>query len=235
MATLELRGVVKEYRAGDRRFKVLDGVDLALDQGEVVAVLGPSGAGKTTLLTIAGALQQPTSGQVALDGQVISGLSESRRATIRREQVGFVFQSMNLLQSLSALENVRYAVELAGFRGRAAHERARELLVMLDLGHCEAKLPKLLSGGEQQRVAIARAFANRSKVVLADEPTASLDHAHASEVMDLLRALSHDLATPVLMVTHDLRIHSYADRLLWLEGGRLEPVTAADLAARGVG
>jgi ABC-type lipoprotein export system ATPase subunit len=235
MAMLELRDVSKEYRAGERRFKVLDCVDLALDQGEVVAVLGPSGAGKTTLLTIAGALQQPTAGAVELDGVTISGLSEGRRAAIRREQVGFVFQSMNLLQSLTALENVRYALELAGFRGRHAHERARELLAMLDLGHCDTKLPKLLSGGEQQRVAIARAFANRAKVVLADEPTASLDHAHATEVMDLLRALGHDLATPVLMVTHDLRIHSYADRLLWLEGGRLEPVTAAGLAARGVG
>ena len=234
MATLELRDVTKEYRAGERRFKVLDHVDLALAQGEVVAVLGPSGAGKTTLLTIAGGLQQPTAGEVVLEGRVISSLPESKRAAVRREQVGFVFQSMNLLQSLTALENVRYALELAGFRGRHAHERARELLAMLDLGHCEAKLPKLLSGGEQQRVAIARAFANRSRVVLADEPTASLDHAHATEVMDLLRALSHDLATPVLMVTHDLRIHSFADRLLWLEGGRLEPLTAAEMARRGI-
>jgi putative ABC transport system ATP-binding protein len=234
MALVIVDSVEKTYTGGEAPVHALRGVSFTLGSGDFVALMGPSGCGKSTLLHLCGAMDRPSAGQIRFNDQSLAALDDRRLTLVRREQVGFVFQSMNLLQSLTALENVRYALELAGFRGRHAHERARELLSMLDLGHCETKLPKLLSGGEQQRVAIARAFANRSRVVLADEPTASLDHAHATEVMDLLRALSHDLATPVLMVTHDLRIHSFADRLLWLEGGRLEPLTAAEMARRGI-
>jgi putative ABC transport system ATP-binding protein len=143
MNVLELHDVRKEYAAGGRRFRVLDGVSLALADGEVVAVMGPSGAGKTTLLTISGALQSPTAGTVVLDGIAIGGLSEQERARVRRERVGFVFQSINLLQSLTALENVQYTLELAGHGGRHARARARELLLMVDLGHCADKLPAI--------------------------------------------------------------------------------------------
>ena len=218
---LQLIGVTKIYGEGAASVRVLDAVDLSVAAGELVAVMGPSGGGKTTLLTIAGALQQPTSGSVEVLGDSLAGLSPGDMAKVRRDKVGFVFQSFNLLQALNARENVQYIIEMDGTRGRDAKERATELLRMVGLAHRMEVLPRLLSGGEQQRVCVARALANRAQVILADEPTASLDRMRAEEIMGLLRALSRDMGCGVLVVTHDARARAFADRVLWLEDGHL--------------
>ena len=221
---LQLIGVMKIYGEGAASVRVLDAVDLSVAAGELVAVMGPSGGGKTTLLTIAGALQQPTSGSVEVLGDSLAGLSPGDMAKVRRDKVGFVFQSFNLLQALNARENVQYIIEMDGTRGRDAKERATELLRMVGLAHRMEVLPRLLSGGEQQRVCVARALANRAQVILADEPTASLDRTRAEEIMGLLRALSRDMGCGVLVVTHDARARAFADRVLWLEDGHLGPI-----------
>jgi ABC-type lipoprotein export system ATPase subunit len=230
MSVLRLRGVTKEFSLGDRTVRALDGVDLDLEEREVVALLGPSGSGKTTLLTIAGALQRPTSGTVEIAGERIERMSERGLARVRREKVGFIFQSYNLLAALTALENVQYLLELKGYRGKHARERAMGLLEMLGLGHRASQLPKRLSGGEQQRVAVARAFAAGGDLILAAEPTANLDNTRAIELAGLLRALSRDFGTPLLMVTHDARASQVADRLLWLQDGHIRAVDAAEAA-----
>ena len=224
MSILKLTKVTKEYGLAERAVRALDAVDFEIGECELVGVLGPSGSGKTTLLTIAGALQRPTSGTVEVAGREIQDLSERELAKLRRNTIGFIFQSYNLLAALTALENVQYMLELKGFRGGHAKRRAMEILEMLGMGHRAGELPKRLSGGEQQRVAVARAFASGGDFVLADEPTANLDQARATELAGLLRALCRDLAVPVLMVTHDLRASQFADRLLWLEDGHLTPL-----------
>jgi putative ABC transport system ATP-binding protein len=235
MSVLQLIGVTKDYPVGNSTFRALDNVDLEVEGREVVGIMGPSGAGKTTMLTVAGGLQRPTSGKVIVDGMEIQSLSQKELSKVRREKIGFVFQSFNLLQALTAVENVQYVCELAGYRGKIARARAFELLSMLGLEHRADEKPARLSGGEQQRVAIARAFANDSSIILADEPTANLDYARSIEVMETLRALSRDLLRPVVMVTHDLRTHHFADRLLWLESGHLELIGHEDVAERGAG
>jgi putative ABC transport system ATP-binding protein len=235
MSVLVLEDVTKDYPTGSRTYRALESVNLTLADNEVVAVMGPSGAGKTTMLTISGALQRATAGEVRIDGRSLTGLTEAQLAAVRREKVGFVFQSFNLLQSLTAVENVQYVLELGGFRGKHARNRALDLLSMLGMDNRANEMPRSLSGGEQQRVAIARAFANNGVFVLADEPTANLDHERALRVMEIMKALSRDMGRPVLMVTHDLRTHHFADRLFWLEGGKLEPVSHEELAIKGVG
>jgi len=229
MSILKLTNVTKEYAIGDRKMRALDNVNFELDDREVVGLLGPSGSGKTTLLTIAGALQRPTSGTVEVAGIEIQDMREKELAKLRREKIGFIFQSYNLLAALTALENVQYMLELKGFRGKHAKERAHGILAMLGMGHRANELPKRLSGGEQQRVAVARAFASGGDLILADEPTANLDHERATELTMTLRALSRDLAIPILMVTHDFRSSQHADRLFWLEDGHLRPIDHADV------
>ncbi len=226
---LRLEHVTKSFEIGGTTVRALDDVSLEVRSGEVVAIMGPSGSGKTTMLTIAGALQQPTSGTVELNGQPLQNCSQAELSKVRREQIGFIFQSFNLLQALTASENVQYALELRGIKGKAARDRARNLLGMLGLENRLNQLPGRLSGGEQQRVAVARAFANGGSLILADEPTANLDHARSISLMEMLKALSRDLGPPVVMVTHDLRIHQLADRLFWLEGGHLRPVTPEEI------
>ena len=225
MSKLKLTHVTKEYALGERRVRALDEIDFELGDQELVALLGPSGSGKTTLLTIAGALQRATSGTIEVAGREIQGFSERDLTQLRRDHIGFIFQSYNLFAALTALENVQYMVELKGARGKYAKQRAMGILEMLGMGARAHELPKRLSGGEQQRVAVARAFASGGDLILADEPTANLDHVRAIELTELLRALSRDLAIPVLMVTHDFRASQFADRLLWLEEGHLTPIT----------
>ena len=229
---LRLTDVVKIYGSGESEVCILDHVSMELEAGEVAAVMGPSGSGKTTMLTIGGALQRPTSGTVEVLGRQIQDLSQSELSKVRREKIGFVFQGFNLLQALTAYENVEYALGLAGQHGKHAKERARNILELMGLGHRMDKYPKQLSGGEQQRVSIARAIANNASLLLADEPTASLDERRASDLMGLFHAIAHDQGVGILMVTHDLRAHQTADRILWLEGGDLRPITHQEVAAQ---
>jgi len=219
---LQLDAVSKMYRSGDFSITALDDVTLHIRGGEIVAIMGPSGSGKTTLLTIAGALLRPTQGHVHICGTEVTNMDEGRLAKIRRQKVGFVYQSFNLLEALTALENVRIVIQNGARNGRvdAAH-RATELLDTFGLSHRIHALPKRLSDGEKQRVAIVRALAKDPDLILADEPTANLDAKRGHEVMQLLRQKALELHKAVVVVSHDDRIRQFAHRVLWLEDGRL--------------
>jgi putative ABC transport system ATP-binding protein len=217
---LEMTALTKTFGSGEALVLALDNLDFRAYCGEVAVVMGPSGAGKTTFLTIAGALMRPTSGSVVVAGTEVTRLSEGRLAEFRRRKVGFIFQSFNLLEALTAAENVQLVMEAGGMPSRYASARAAVLLDMFGMGPRADHLPKELSGGEKQRVAIARALANNPDLVLADEPTANLDSKRGREVMHLLRVIVRDLGKAVVIVTHDLRVREVADRLLWLEDGR---------------
>jgi putative ABC transport system ATP-binding protein len=227
---LQMQAVTKVYGTGDAAVTALDSVDFQAQTGEVVVVMGPSGAGKTTVLTIAGALLRPTAGRIEIAGTDITRLREKDLPAVRRDKVGFIFQSFNLLESLTALENVSLVIADEATRGRAATNRARELLDMLGLSHRLKSLPKQLSGGEKQRVAIARALANNPDLILADEPTANLDSKRGREVMHLLRRIAIELDKAVVIVSHDHRMREVAHRVVWLEDGRFrsDVVTARD-------
>lgn len=227
---LRLTNVTKVYGLSDTEVKALDGVDFEAAAGEVVVIMGPSGAGKTTFLTIAGTLLKPTSGTIEIAGNLTTKLSERALAGIRREKVGFIFQSFNLLESLTALENVRL-VTAGGVRAPAsATNRAAELLNMFGLSDRMGSLPKQLSGGEKQRVAIARSLMNNPDIILADEPTGNLDYKRGQEVMQLLRQISVELNKAVIIVSHDHRVREVAHRSLWLQDGQFRDtiVTAND-------
>jgi putative ABC transport system ATP-binding protein len=221
-AILRLDGVSKHYRTGEVTVIALDDVTFHVHGGEIVAVMGPSGSGKTTLLTIAGALLRPSVGRVHVCGIDVSEMSEAQLAAVRRDKVGFVYQSFNLLEALTALENVMIVAHNHNHHDRhAASERARELLEMFGLGHRLHSLPKKMSDGEKQRVAIARALAKDPELLLADEPTANLDAKRGHEVMEQLRQKSMELHKAVVVVSHDNRIRQFAQRVVWLEDGRL--------------
>jgi len=233
---LQLDAVSKIYRSGDFSITALDDVTLHIRGGEIVAIMGPSGSGKTTLLTIAGALLRPTQGHVHICGIEVTNMNEGRLAKIRRQKVGFVYQSFNLLEALTALENVRIVIQNASRNGRAdATHRATELLDTFGLSHRIHALPKRMSDGEKQRVAIVRALAKDPELILADEPTANLDAKRGHEVMELLRQKTQELHKAVVVVSHDDRIRQFAHRVLWLEDGQLrdhhEPVSRATAAS----
>jgi putative ABC transport system ATP-binding protein len=221
---LVLRDITRVYGSGPTAVRAVDGVSLEVREGEIVAVVGPSGCGKTTLLSIAGCLLRPTSGRVSILGQDVTDLSHARRADVRLRHIGFVFQAFNLLPALSAEENVEIALNLTGMVGGASHERAAELLELLDLTPQAHRRPGDLSGGEQQRLAVARALASRPDIILADEPTANLDSDAGHRVMELMRvAVEAREARGLVVVTHDVRILDMAHRVLFMEDGRLRP------------
>jgi putative ABC transport system ATP-binding protein len=203
---------------------VLNNITLDVEPGAFVAVLGPSGSGKTTLLGLLAGLDRPTSGTVHLDGEELGALDEDRRARLRAEKVGFVFQSFQLIPTLTALENVQVPLELRGERSAA---RAAELLERVGLGDRAGHYPAQLSGGEQQRVALARAFSTRPRVLFADEPTGNLDAVTGATIIDLMSELNRDLRTTLVLVTHDLDLAGRARRTVRLAGGRLVGDTAA--------
>jgi predicted ABC-type transport system involved in lysophospholipase L1 biosynthesis ATPase subunit len=229
---LELDGVVKHYRRAAEDVVALDGVDLAVDQGESVALVGPSGSGKSTLLHLAGGLDVPDAGAVRLDGRDIGALTRKERARLRRRDVGFVFQFFHLLPSLSVAENVELPLLLDG-AGRRSGERVRDLLDRVGLGHRAGHLPGELSGGEMQRAAIARALVARPRLVLADEPTGNLDSVTGRGVLDLLLEMVTGDGTALVMVTHDEAAAGRAGKVLHLRDGHLRE--AGDEAAAPAG
>ena len=214
---LEARSLTKEYPSGDQRLTVLRDVSFVIPDGARVAIVGPSGSGKTTLLGLLAGLDTPTSGNVLLDGEDLSALGEDERARIRGQKVGFVFQSFQLIPSLSAQENVQVPLELRGERD--AGSRARELLARVGLAGRGHHLPMQLSGGEQQRVAIARAFVNRPKLLFADEPTGNLDAATGQRIVELLDTLNRDAGTTIVLVTHDTALAERTQRIIRLRDG----------------
>ncbi|HET7321766.1 MAG TPA: ABC transporter ATP-binding protein [Longimicrobiaceae bacterium] len=209
----------KSYRSGDRTLTVLHGVNVTVEDGEFVAILGPSGSGKTTLLGLLAGLDEPTDGSVVLDGTELGGLSEDERARFRRDAVGFVFQSFQLIPSLTAQENVQVPVELKGESGAPA--RARALLERVGLGDRLDHYPAQLSGGEQQRVALARAFVHSPRILFADEPTGNLDAAAGAAVVALMEELNRETGTTLVLVTHDLELAGRARRTIRLADGRV--------------
>jgi putative ABC transport system ATP-binding protein len=227
---ISARGVTKLLPTGEGELTILAGLDLEINAGESVAVVGPSGSGKTTLLGILAGLDLPSAGVVTLDGHELTALDEEARARVRGRLVGFVFQSFQLLGSLTALENVMLPGEL---RGDADPKReAHELLGRVGLGARETHYPRQLSGGEQQRVAIARAFAARPRILFADEPTGNLDTATGARVIDLLFELNREFATTLVLVTHDARLAERCDRIVEIDAGRI--VGDRRIARRGV-
>jgi len=208
---------------------VLRDVSFSIPQGAFVAIVGPSGSGKTTLLGLLAGLDTPTHGQVLLDGADLTAMTEDDRARLRGEKVGFVFQSFQLISTLTALENVQVPLELRGENGAGA--RARELLQRVGLGDRLDHFPTQLSGGEQQRVAIARAFANAPRIMFADEPTGNLDSDTGARIVELLEALNRESKTTIILVTHDLNLASRTQRVIRLSDGRVISDTETERAA----
>ena len=232
---LQLRRVSHSYRQGRTEVPVLANVDLELEAGETVALVGPSGAGKSTLLHIAGLLETPSAGEVALAGQVVPARRDGTRTRRRRAHLGFVYQNHHLMPEFSALENVMVPLRLAGCPPRAARARAAELLDRVGLAARGAHRPAALSGGEQQRVAIARAVANRPKLLLADEPTGNLDTAAAAGVTDMLVDLVRATGLAALVATHNPEVARRMHRGVRLEAGELHPWCPAPAGVRAAG
>jgi putative ABC transport system ATP-binding protein len=228
MSVLEMRDVAKVYGRGPAEVVALAGVDLLVEPGAMVAVMGPSGSGKSTLLTIAGSLESPTSGEVVIAGAALSGMSRDELARLRRRSLGYVFQDFNLLPGLTAVENVSLPLELDGLSGRRARQRGLEALELLGLADRSGHFPDQLSGGERQRVAIARAVVGDRRLLLADEPTGALDSATGEAVMRLILAACKR-GVAAVVVTHDAQLASWADRVVFLRDGRVTDHTAPPL------
>jgi putative ABC transport system ATP-binding protein len=225
MTALELRGVSKVYGQGPTEVWALSDVDLSVEAGALVAVMGPSGSGKSTLLTIAGSLEEPSSGEAFVGGRALATMSRNDRARLRRRSIGYVFQDFNLLAGLTAVENAALPMELDGVSARVAHVAAMKALEQLDVADQAGRFPDELSGGERQRVAIARAVVGERHVLLADEPTGALDSINGEGVMRLVRAACQRGVAGVV-VTHDAQLASWADRVVFLRDGRVVDQTA---------
>jgi putative ABC transport system ATP-binding protein len=226
-AVLEARGLHKTYAADGAAVRAVDGLDLAVELAESVSVMGPSGCGKSTMLHLLGGLERPDSGEILLDGTRVDRLSEAAWAALRRRSIGFVFQAFNLVDELTAAENVELPARLAGSSARRARERAAELLERLGVAARSGHLPDRLSGGERQRVAVARALVNEPRIILADEPTGNLDSRATGEILRVFDEL-RDQGQSLLVVTHDARVASTADVLLTMRDGAITGHTRLD-------
>lgn len=223
---IEVRGVTKRYILGNEEVWALRGVDLDIARGEFVSIMGPSGSGKSTLFNQIGALDRPTEGRVSYEGISIFDLSESRQAWFRCNRIGYIFQTFNLVQVMSALQNVALPMVLQGLPPEDASGQAQLLLDRVGLGHRVHHKPFELSGGQQQRVAVARALANTPDVILADEPTGNLDTQTGAEIIELLKRLNDEEGVTVICSTHDPKMLRSSDRVCWLRDGRIERVVA---------
>ncbi|HEX4131849.1 MAG TPA: ABC transporter ATP-binding protein [Pirellulales bacterium] len=222
MHVIEARGLCKEYGSAETRVEALRGIDLAVPRGELLAIMGPSGSGKSTLLHLLGGVDTPTSGQVLLENVDLASLDDDRRTILRRQRIGFIFQSFNLLPTLTAEENVALPLRLDGIAVDEAQQRTAEMLKRIGMYHRRAHIPAKMSGGEQQRVAIARALVIRPALLLADEPTGNLDSVNGAQITRILRSLVDDHQQTIVMVTHDLGVAKQADRLVRLRDGVVE-------------
>jgi ABC-type lipoprotein export system ATPase subunit len=222
MAILSLPGVSKDYLTDGQSVRALNNITLEVQAGEFVAVVGRSGCGKSTLLNLAGAMDFPTRGEVRIDGVSTNGLDDAGQTKLRREKVGFIFQSFQLLPTLTALENVELPLMLAG--NPAARDKARACLRLVELDGLDSRFPHQLSGGQMQRVAIARALVHAPKLLLADEPTGNLDTVTAANILELLRRLTHERRTATIMATHSAEAAEICDTLVRLRDGQIEEI-----------
>jgi putative ABC transport system ATP-binding protein len=218
---IKVEKVTKDYTVGQTKVHALRGVSLAIEKGEFLSIAGPSGSGKTTLLNLIGCLDKATSGEIYIDDEAVSGKNKKELALLRRQKLGFVFQSFNLIPVLNAYENVSFALSLLGINGTEIKERTYAILAEVGLEGMETRLPGELSGGQQQRVAVARALIKEPDVVLADEPTANLDSDTGGEILDLMAALNHKHGTTFVFSTHDRMVMDFARRLVRLHDGEV--------------
>jgi putative ABC transport system ATP-binding protein len=219
MPLVELKDIHKSFRLGSESIEILHGIDLIVEKGEFVAMMGPSGSGKSTTMNILGCLDKPTSGQYFLDGKDVSKLNRDTLAAIRNSTIGFVFQGFNLLQRTSAMENVELPMLYAGIGARERHRRAKEALERMGLGERLNHEPSQLSGGQQQRVAIARGIVNKAPILMADEPTGNLDSKTSDEIMRLFQKLNDDEGITIILVTHEPDVAAFAKRQLLFRDG----------------
>ncbi len=232
---VRVRGVTKQFGSGTAVTRALRGVDLDVPYGELLMLIGPSGCGKTTLVSIVAGTLEPTAGSVAVLGQDLVAMSNGRKVRFRRDNVGFVFQAYNLLPALTAAENAAVPLLIARWNRRRAVEAAADVLDQLGMGHRLANLPSELSGGEQQRVAIARALVHEPRLLVCDEPTSALDAENGRITMELIQKIAVQPGRAVIVVTHDSRVYSFADRIASMEDGRIDAVTAGPHQAAGAG
>jgi len=221
---IELRKILRHYQMGDETVKALDGVDLNIGRGEYISIVGPSGSGKTTLFNLIGGLDKPTDGNVFIDGVDISQLDAYELAWLRCRKIGYIFQSFNLIQVLTALENVALPTVFAGTPNDEGNKKAEKLLEMVGLKDRVHHRPGELSAGQQQRVAIARALANDPAIILADEPTGNLDLNTGMEIIDLLHGLNKSQGLTLVAATHDLKMIRASDRIVWMRDGQVEKI-----------
>ena len=228
-SAIEVRNLIKKYQEGASGTLALRGIDLDVHPGELLLLMGPSGSGKTTLLSIMGCILTATSGSVRVAGREVVGLSEKELPALRLANIGFVFQGFNLFPTLTAGENVELMLDLKGVSSAKAKTRAQQLLDQVGLGEKSGSFPADLSGGQKQRVAIARALAGDPGIILADEPTAALDSHTGRTVMEMMSDLAHKRGRAVVIVTHDSRVVSFADRIVRIEDGAIAPNTEAEM------
>lgn len=227
---LQVKELTREFKSGTRQLTVVNHINFEIEEGSVSAIVGPSGSGKTTCLGLCAGLDQPTSGEVILRGISLGDLSEDERAKVRNEHVGFVFQTFQLVPTLTAIENVMVPLELRGESTKDVRERAKELLTEVGLGDRTHHYPTQLSGGEQQRVAIARAFINQPKILFADEPTGNLDTETGEHIEELIFDLNKSQKTTLVLVTHDLELAQKCDRIIRIKNGKVDSDTMIEKA-----
>jgi putative ABC transport system ATP-binding protein len=219
MPLIRLENIGMIYKIGDISYEVLKGINLAIENGEFVSIMGASGSGKSTLMNILGCLDKPTSGSYFLEGKDVSGLTSDELAEIRNKKIGFVFQGFNLIQRLSILENVMLPLYYSGYHSKDSEEMALKALKLVDLSDKGNKFPNQISGGEQQRVAIARAIVNDAPIIMADEPTGNLDSVRGADVMNFFEKINSERGATIILVTHDKHVADYAKRLITVKDG----------------
>lgn len=228
MAIIEAKGIVKKYKVGQEIITALDGIDLTIEKGEFLAILGTSGCGKSTLLNMLSGLERPTKGDIVINGVRINKVSEKNMSKFRAKEMGFIFQAYNLIPALTALENVMLPLTIQGFHKKQRIKKAKEILIQLGLEKRLHNRPTQMSGGQQQRVSIARSLVSNPKIIFADEPTGNLDSKTTVEILEFMQKIVREENKTLIMVSHDLEVAQYADRIVHMRDGKIREIEIVD-------